>query len=113
MKSQSAKAKGREGQKEIVQKILDAFPDLKPDDVLWRSMGAAGEDIMLSPAARAHFPFSVEVKRTEKFNAYEALEQAASNTKTNRHDPIVFARKNKTPWIVVMYADDFMDLVKE
>lgn len=110
MKPSSAKAKGREGQKEVVQMILDAFPDLKPDDVLWRSMGAQGEDIMLSPEARSKFPFSVEVKRTEKFNAYAALEQAAANNRGD-NDPVVFARKNKTEWVVVLYAEDFMDLV--
>ena len=39
-------------------------------------MGDSGEDILLSPAARKLFPFSVECKNQEKLNIWSSLEQA-------------------------------------
>ena len=50
--ARTAKAKGRLGQNEIRDKILETFPDLEPDDVRSTTMGDTGEDIQLSPAAR-------------------------------------------------------------
>ena len=79
MKTQSAKAKGRRLQKEIKELILEKFSSLEEDDVRSTSMGASGEDILLSPAARKLFPFSVECKAHEKLNIWSAIEQAEEN----------------------------------
>ena len=51
MKPQSAKAKGRKLQQGICNLIVSSFPELNADDVLSRSSGAGGVDIMLSPLA--------------------------------------------------------------
>ena len=61
--TRNSKAKGRLGQQEIRDKILDTFPKLHPDDVKSTVMGDTGEDIQLSPAARKMIPLSIEVKR--------------------------------------------------
>ena len=61
MNTQSAKAKGRKLQQWVRDAIISAC-NLQADDVQSRSMGAGGEDIMLSPTARAEFPFSIECK---------------------------------------------------
>jgi len=53
----------------------------------------------------------IEVKRAETFSAYKALEQAVFDTQ-GTGAPVVFHRSNGREWIVVLYADDFLDLVK-
>ena len=61
--SKTAKQKGRLGQQEIRDALLEAFPELEPDDVKSTVMGDTGADIQLSPAARKLIPISIEVKR--------------------------------------------------
>ncbi len=52
MKPSSAKAKGRKFQQDIRDMMLDLAPSLEKDDIRSTSMGAGGEDLQLSPAAR-------------------------------------------------------------
>jgi hypothetical protein len=47
-----AKQKGRLGQQEIRDRLLETFPEFEPDDIKSTVMGDSGEDIQLSPAAR-------------------------------------------------------------
>ena len=61
--TRNAKAKGRLGQQEVRDKLLETFPDLEPDDIKSTVMGDSGEDIQLSPAARRIIPLTIEVKR--------------------------------------------------
>lgn len=103
---QSRKAKGKNFQKEIVQAILEMFPTLEPDDVQNRSMGAQGEDIMLSPKARKLLPISIEAKCQESLNFWQAFKQAESNAKT--YIPILIARRNRTKPLVVMDLTAFL-----
>jgi len=65
---QSRKSKGRRLQQFVRDMILENFDHLEPDDVRSTSMGAGGEDVLLSPAARKVFPFSVECKNVEKIS---------------------------------------------
>ena len=75
----TAKAKGRRLQQLVVKKLLLLLPGVQPDDIQSRSMGANGEDIMLSPYARSKFPYSVECKNQEKINLWKAWEQTQGN----------------------------------
>ena len=68
MKTSSCKQKGRKLQQKVRDIILESFDNLREDDVRSTSMGAGGEDVLLSPAARDVFPFSVECKNQEKLN---------------------------------------------
>jgi hypothetical protein len=61
--TRAAKAKGRGGQNEIRDKLLETFPEFEPDDIKSTTMGDTGEDIQLSPAARKKIPITIEVKR--------------------------------------------------
>jgi hypothetical protein len=100
MKPQSAKAKGRRLQQEVRDAILAAFPQLEPDDVRSTSMGASGADILLSPAAKRLFPYSIECKNVESINIWKAIAQAAASAKGL--NPMVVFRKNSTPkWVAV------------
>ena len=58
IKTQSAKAKGRNLQKHVRDRILAVFPWLKEGDVESRSMGSAGVDVMMSPLARRALPLN-------------------------------------------------------
>ena len=80
--SKAAKQKGRLGQNEIRDKLLETFPELEPDDIKGCVMGDTGEDIQLSPAARKMLPLSIEVKRrkTGLQTAYNYMEQASSHS---------------------------------
>ncbi len=75
MKTQSAKAKGRELQKHTAKVIREVF-DLPDEDVVSRPMGSAGEDIMLSHKAREILPLDIECKNTKTFPSLSALKQA-------------------------------------
>lgn len=109
MRPQSAKAKGRRLQQEVRDAILAAFPSLEPDDVRSTSMGASGEDLLLSPAARAAVPFSIECKNVESLNIWKALEQAGGR----KHPPLVVFRRNKTATHVALPFDVFLELLRK
>lgn len=81
MSTASNKAKGRGGQKEVVNILLKTFPELVPDDIRSTPMGSQGEDILLSPAARKKLPWDIEVKRGKAFNLVNACKQASTRLK--------------------------------
>lgn len=109
MKTQSCKAKGRRLQKEIVAYILREFPHLTPADVTSRSMGASGEDILLSEAAFDAFPFAVEAKNVEKLNIWKAIEQA--ETSKRRGTSLVIFKRNKSKTYACIELDVLMPLL--
>jgi hypothetical protein len=112
MKSSSLKSKGRKLQQTVVADILSAFPTLTQNDVRSTSMGAQGEDILLSEAARKLLPFSFECKNQETLNIWKAIEQARSNCDEG-HTPAVVFKKNKESPHVAIPLSCFMKLVSE
>jgi len=109
--TRAAKAKGRVGQNEIRDKLLETFPEFEPDDIRSTTMGDTGEDIQLSPAARKKLPVTIEVKRRKAGlkTVYGYLDQATNHGKG---DPIVFYRSDRNPWIVITEIDHYMELLK-
>ena len=57
----------------------------------------------------------IEVKRVEKLNIDEAMEQSVRDltTKTEKRIPVVFHRKNRKKWKATMYLEDWMTIYKE
>jgi hypothetical protein len=106
MKPSSAKNKGRLLQNWVVTWILHTFPDLEPDDVRSTSMGAGGEDIKLSPAARKLFPYSVECKSRARFALYNDYDQALSNCPDGA-EPILVVKANRRKPVVIIDAEYF------
>lgn len=100
MNPQSAKAKGRRLQQLVRDTILGAFPHLHTDDVTSRSMGAGGEDILLSPVAREAFPFSIEAKNQQALNIWSAMAQAEANKGSNI--PLLVFKRNGTDVYAVL-----------
>jgi len=110
MKTSSAKAKGRRLQQKFMQLLIEKL-DIDPEDIESRSMGAGGEDLIMSKAARNKFPYSVECKNQEKLNIWSAWDQANSNR--GIYEPIVVIKRNGVPPLVVLEAENFLDYVKE
>ena len=110
MKTQSAKAKGRNLQKWVVSKLIETF-DIHPEDIKSCSMGAGGEDVVMARAAREKFPFSVECKNVEKLNVWDAYEQAKANS--SGYEPIVVMKKNHKKPLVVLDAEHFIEIIKD
>ena len=111
MKPRSAKNKGKRLQNKVRDLILEKFDKLEPDDVRSITMGDSGEDILLSPAARRLFPFSVECKNQEKLNIWGALEQAEINS--DKHAPLVVFKRNRSKTYAVLEFDKLLELLNE
>ena len=110
MTPQSAKAKGRTLQKTVVALILEAFPNLEPDDVKSTSMGASGEDVQLSPAARKLVPYQIECKSKAKSQVHTYYEQAKTHGK---HEPLVIVKMDYKKPLAIVDLDHFLELLKK
>jgi hypothetical protein len=112
IRPQSAKAKGRLFQQEVRDLILSNFTTLEPDDVKSTSMGASGEDILLSPHARRTLGnIQIECKRRKSFKGiYDLVSQASSHGK---HTPVIFIRQDRSAPLVIIPADHYMSLIKK
>jgi len=109
--TQSAKAKGRRLQQAVRDSVLRTFPSLEPDDVRSTSMGAGGEDVQLSPAARKLFPYSVECKNLAKIAVFNYYEQ--SQTNAGDYEPLVVIKQNRSKPLAVIDFEHFMELIKK
>ena len=98
-----SKRKGKAGELQVAKLLTDAgFPARRgqqfsgtPDspDVICESL-----------------PFLVEVKRTEKLSLYPVIERAQQDA--GDQPAVVFHRKNNKPWLTILSATDFLNLVK-
>ena len=111
MKPQSCKSKGRRLQQKVASSIRKAFPHLTEDDCFSTSMGAQGEDVRLSPAARECVPLSIECKNVERINIWACLDQCISNTPSNATSCLVFS-KNHSPVYACIPWDFLISLLK-
>ena len=110
MKTQSRKAQGRRLQQKFMQLLIEDL-DIDPEDIESRSMGAGGEDLIMSKAARNKFPFSIECKNQERMNIWSAWDQAVNNR--GIYEPLVVIKKNGVNPLVVLDAKVFMEYVKK
>ena len=109
MKVQSGKAKGRRLQQWTRDALVESLK-IHPEDIESRSMGAGGEDLIMSRAAREAFPYSVECKNQEKLNIWSAYDQAKENS--GKYTPIVVLKRNNVKPLVLIDAQDFIDIHK-
>ena len=109
IKPQSAKAKGRNLQKLVRDKVLNAFKNLTSRDVQSTSMGASGVDVKLSEAAFRLFPYAVECKSLAKVAVYRFYEQREPNSDG---ETLVIVKENGKQPLAIVSLDHFMELVK-
>ena len=118
MKVKSAKAKGRNLQNLVRDKLRSIFvdlwtkmPRLEYDDIKSQTMGMGGEDIVLSPVAKKLIPYSFECKNTERLNLWASLEQCASNCEDRQ--PVLIIKRNRSKVYAVIEFDNFLNMIGE
>jgi len=109
LKTASKKAKGRNLQNFVRDKLLSCFPFLEQDDIKSAIMGESGEDIKLSPAARKAIAYSFECKNQERLNIWSSLEQAEVNS--SDRTPVLIFKRNRSKVYATIELDDFLKLI--
>ena len=94
----------------LMKQLLAKFPQLEPDDITSRSMGAGGSDLLLSPAAKKLIPYDFECKSLARFVGHNYIEQAQANTGAGRKPLAVVKANHKKP-VVIMYLDDWLSML--
>ena len=113
MRTASAKAKGRRLQQKVAERVVKALPGVEDEDVRSNPMGADGEDIWLSKAARTLFPFTIECKNVEKLSIWRAISQGRANQKQDWHIPaVVFSKNHEEPYIALPF-ERFMEIYEQ
>lgn len=103
------KMKGKKGQNDVRDILLEAFPELEMDDIISNPMGNPGEDLMLSPKARKVIPWCIEVKRKKKIAASAFLEQAAQH---GEHTPVaIYRQDHQKKWHAIVELDYLLELI--
>ena len=110
LKPQSAKNKGRILQKWVRDEILKTFETLHEDDVRSTSMGATGEDVQLSHAARTLVPFQIECKNKATSQIHTYYEQAKTH---GNHKALVIVKMDRKEPLAVLNATTFFELLKQ
>ena len=113
MKIKSAKAKGRNLQNLVRDKLRSIFVGkvLEEDDIKSQTMGMGGEDIVLSPSAKKVIPYSFECKNTERLNLWKSLEQCESNCEDR--EPVLIMKRNRSDVYAIIKFDKFLNLIEE
>tara|TARA_Y100000004_G_scaffold57889_1_gene64486 strand:+ start:6585 stop:6950 length:366 start_codon:yes stop_codon:yes gene_type:complete len=118
MKIKSAKAKGRNLQNLVRDKLRKIFvdhwrkvPKLEYDDIKSQTMGMGGEDIVLSPTAKKLIPYSFECKNTERLNLWASLKQCEDNCEGR--DPVLIIKRNRSQVYAVIKFDSFLKTIRE
>ena len=113
MKIKSAKAKGRNLQNLVRDKLRSIFvgKKLEDDDIKSQTMGMSGEDIVLTPSAKKVIPYSFECKKTERLNLWKSLEQCELNCEDR--NPVLVIKRNRSEVYAVVKFDNFLNLIEE
>jgi hypothetical protein len=110
MRPQSAKAKGRKLQQITRDLILELNPELSKDDVRSTSMGAGGEDVLLSPKAREFVPFQIENKNKNHISIYTWYDQCKEH---GPHEPLLVLKEDYADPVVVVDARTFFLMLRK
>jgi|TARA_B100001964_G_scaffold201686_1_gene229556 hypothetical protein len=110
MKHNSRVKKGKRLQKILRDKLLSAFPHLKPVDIRVAKTGEQGEDLKLSRIGRRLISYQFEAKSQQKFKVlYSFYDQACRHGK---HEPVLVVKQNTRRALAVIDLDQFIDLIK-
>lgn len=100
----NSRNKGAAGERELAGKLRDYGYDARRGQ---QYSGANGDaDVVGLPGIH------IEVKRVERLNIDEAMEQARRDAREGEI-PVVFHRRNGQPWKVTMDFDPWMELYSE
>ena len=99
-KGRSSRNKGANGERELANLLKDFYGfDVRRGQVFNGEPDLVGLD-----------GIHVEVKRVERLNINDAMEQAREAAKKKQDGvPVVFHRRNRTRWMVTMDLQDWVD----
>jgi hypothetical protein len=75
-------------------------------------MGAGGEDVQLSPAARKLIPYSIECKSRKSIAVYSYMDQAKDNSPSGA-EPLVVVKADRKDPLVIIDADYFIKNMRQ
>lgn len=73
-------------------------------------MGASGEDVQLSPAARKMIPYQIECKNKARSQIHTYYEQAQEHGK---HEPLVVVKMDRKKALAIVDAEHYFKILKE
>ncbi len=108
----NSKTKGKRGELEFCSKMKEYGFDVRRS-VQYNGRTADGEADVLGLNG-----IHCEIKRVERLNIYEAMEQAERDScgkeiPFHLNRPTVFHRKNNHPWLVTMRLEDWIEIYRE
>ena len=92
--------KGKVGEREVVAMLKDYEFEARRGQ---QFRGGDDSPDIIHDIRNVH----IEVKRTEQFNLYKAMEQAGEDKESNER-PVIFHRKNGRKWMVVLEAEHYL-----
>ena len=103
-----SRAKGKRGELELVRLLKENGYEARRTAQYCGKTGDAADVVGLAGV-------SIECKRVEKLNIYDAIAQATRDAEAAGHGdlPAVFHRKNNCPWLVTMTAGDWFTIYRE
>lgn len=72
-------------------------------------MGAGGEDVQLSTAARVKFPYQIECKSKATYSVYKDYQQASEHGDC---EPLLVIKANHKKPLAIIDAEHFISLVR-
>lgn len=97
----NAKRKGSAGERELASILQRAgYADAHRSDQRYVG-GLHNPDVGGMPGVH------LEVKRAERFNVYDALDQATRDA-DGQAVPVVAHRRNNRPWVVCLWLEDWL-----
>ncbi len=100
-----SKDKGKVGEREVAELIRSYGFEARRGQ---QNRGGPGTPDVIHSIPGLH----VEVKRKERFNLYEALDQAHDDAGAAEM-AVVFHRRNKKHWVVALDAHDFLRMMRK
>jgi len=112
IRPQSAKSKGRRLQQWAAVRFKEAFPHLQGNDVRSLSMGASGDDLILSTAALQVLPYNFEMKNVESFQQWATLRQVNKRRDTAATLPCMVVKRNRVDPVAIIPFGHFLHLLR-
>ena len=101
-----SKRKGKVGEREVVALIRTHGFEARRGQ---QHRGGPGSPDVIHNIPNLH----VEVKRTEVLSLYPALEQASRDATGGTDAPVIFHRRSRKPYVVIMDANDFLKIMEK
>lgn len=102
----NGRQKGARGERELALFLTDAgFPAKRGVQFSQGKHGLTGADVLCES-----LPLHIECKRVEKLSLYEALSQALRDAGSKI--ATVWHKKNNHEWVVILRAEDFLDIIR-